>query len=90
MKRFSNALVIDSPGACNPSGIALSIVEACRQCRSEGYGTAQICDDPAIKLMVHQLASITGVLNLSLDEYSQIRSDVRKRARDDRTQASRA
>jgi hypothetical protein len=82
MKRFRDALVIDTPGACNPSGIALSIVEACKECRDEGYGTAQIYADPAIKLMVHQLASITGVLVLSLDEYMQI-----KRACDDRTQA---
>jgi hypothetical protein len=83
MKRFSDALVIDTPGACNPSGIALSIVEACKECRSEGYGTAQICNDPAIRLMVHQLSSITDVLSLTFETYEQI-----KRACHDRTQAS--
>jgi hypothetical protein len=31
--RFRDALVIVSPGACNPSGVALSIVDACREVR---------------------------------------------------------
>ena len=31
--RFRDALVIVNPGACNPSGIALSIAEACREIR---------------------------------------------------------
>jgi hypothetical protein len=32
--RFRDALVIINPGACNPSGVALSIVDACRECAS--------------------------------------------------------
>ena len=31
--RFRDALVIVDPGACNPSGVALSIAEACREMR---------------------------------------------------------
>ena len=31
--RFRDALVIVNPGACNPSGIAHSIIEACREIR---------------------------------------------------------
>ena len=32
--RFRDALVIVNPGACNPSGIALSIADACRELAS--------------------------------------------------------
>jgi hypothetical protein len=31
--RFRDALAIVNPGACNPSGIANSIVESCREIR---------------------------------------------------------
>jgi hypothetical protein len=45
------------PGACNPSGIALSVVEACREI-CEHKPTASTAHDPAIPLMVYQLASV--------------------------------
>jgi hypothetical protein len=52
-----------SDGACNPSGIAHSIVEACAELRKEPdyTGTDQMRADPAIRLMVHQLAFLMGV-----------------------------
>jgi hypothetical protein len=51
--RFRDALVIINPGACNPSGVALSIVDACREMRDhENVDTNRICQDPAIRLMV--------------------------------------
>lgn len=61
-KRHRDAIAIQQ-GACNPSGIALSIAEACKEARSEpGHGgTAALTSDPAIRLMVHQLAFICGV-----------------------------
>jgi hypothetical protein len=31
--RFRDALVIINPGACNPSGVALSIADVCRELR---------------------------------------------------------
>lgn len=63
-KRHNDALAIQL-GACNPSGIAHSIVAACAEIRAEpGYtGTAQITSDPAVRLMVHQLAFICGVIS---------------------------
>ena len=65
--RFRDALAIVDPGACNPSGIALSIAEACRELREhETAGTNEICHDPAIRLMVYQLASICGVAEYAL------------------------
>jgi len=53
-KRFRDAVMI-SEGACNPSGIALSIVDACREARADGFSPAT---DPAVRLMVTQLAFV--------------------------------
>src|SRR5258708_6287193 len=63
-RRFNDALGI-AAGACNPSGIAHSIVAACQEARAEPnhQGTAALTSDPAIKLMVHQLAFICGIVN---------------------------
>jgi len=66
--RFCDALVIVNPGACNPSGIAHSIIEACREIRQhEAKGST--ADDPAIRLMVYQLASVCGVADYALERY---------------------
>lgn len=52
--RYQQALDIQA-GAVNPSAIAHSIKEACQEIRAEGGDTKAICDDPAVRLMVHQL-----------------------------------
>ena len=59
--RFQDA--IDMQSACNPSGVAHSIIEAIKQVRDEpAYkGTESVRTDPAIKLMVYQLAYLCGV-----------------------------
>ena len=45
--RFRDALVIINPGACNPSGVALSIADACREMREhENVDTKNICQIP--------------------------------------------
>jgi hypothetical protein len=68
--RFRDALAIVDPGACNPSGIALSITEACREIREhETSATKALCKDSAVRLMVYQLASICGVAGYSLERY---------------------
>lgn len=56
-KRHQDALLIQQ-GACNPSGIAHSIIEACRECRAEGGDPTE---DFAIRLMGHQLAHVLRV-----------------------------
>jgi hypothetical protein len=75
MKRHKDALAIQL-GACNPSGIAYSIIEACREMReTPGHsGTDEICKDAAIRLMVHQLAFLTNVREIddSLTTYSEL------------------
>jgi hypothetical protein len=66
--RFRDALVIINPGACNPSGVALSIADACREMREhENVDTNRICQDPAIRLMVYQLAHLLGVAGAQYD-----------------------
>lgn len=56
--RFSDALFIQQ-GACNPSGIALTLHNACKECLAENVSQR---DDPAVRLIAHQLAYL---LNLS-------------------------
>jgi hypothetical protein len=59
-KRHSDALAINE-GACNPSGIAHSIVEACKEIRAEPRSdTDKMQKDPALRLMVNQLSFIVG------------------------------
>ena len=66
--RFRDALVIINPGACNPSGLALSITDACREMREhENVDTKRICQDPAIRLTVYQLAHLFGVAGAQYD-----------------------
>jgi hypothetical protein len=66
--RFRDALVIVNPGACNPSGIANSIVDACKEIR-EHEPTGSTAQDPAVRLMVYQLASVCGVTDYALERY---------------------
>jgi hypothetical protein len=55
--RFDNALMIQE-GACNPSGIAHSLVNACHECIAAGVSQRT---DPAVRLIVHQLAYLCNV-----------------------------
>jgi hypothetical protein len=66
--RFRDALVIVNPGTCNPSGIAHSIVDACREIRQH-EPAASTAQDPAVRLIVYQLASICGVADYALERY---------------------
>ena len=55
--RFRDALLIVDPGACNPSGVARSIHDACRQVLAEGGDQRS---DPAVRLMTAQLSELVG------------------------------
>ena len=73
-KRHRDALAIAN-GACNPSGIALAIVDACREMRADPATASmdQLTSDPAIRLMVHQLAYICdiGVFDRDIAAYGK-------------------
>ena len=77
--RFENAVFIQE-GACNPSGIAHSIVDACRERYDEGKGDP--CSDLAIRLMVHQLAFICKVdeINDGFSTYHELTEICEKKA----------
>ena len=60
--------MIINPGACNPSGVALSIADAYREMHEhEKVDTRSVCQDPAIRLMVYQLAHLFGVTGYQYD-----------------------
>jgi hypothetical protein len=69
--RYRNALEIVNVGASNPSGICHAIIEACQEIRDNPNhtGTAEIYNDPAIKLMVTQLSSLVGNGEMDYDDY---------------------
>ena len=74
--RFNNAVAIQE-GACNPSGILHSMLEACQEIRdSEDYwGTDDIRQDPAMRMMGHQLAFLLNLGEIDhgdLDVYSDL------------------
>lgn len=60
MKRHSDALAI-AIGAVNPHGITLALTSALAECRAENLDTRATTHDPAIQLIVHQLAFICGL-----------------------------
>ena len=69
MKRHQDALFIQQ-GACNPSAIAHSIISACREVREEmdkDRKSFTPTTDPAIRLMVHQLAYICSAPQIDRD-----------------------
>lgn len=69
-KRFKDALFIQQ-GACNPSGIAHSLVNACKECLDEGVSQRE---DPAVRLIVHQLAFLCniGEIDDGINTYSAL------------------
>lgn len=53
-KRFSDAIAIQG-GACNVVAIVNSLLAAAKDAREENV---QPCEDPAVRLIVHQLAHL--------------------------------
>ena len=56
--RHADALAIVEVGACNPSGVSLTLHQACRQVIAERGRQA---DDPAVRLIGLQLAFLLNV-----------------------------
>lgn len=76
--RYENAIGIQA-GACNPSGILHSMIEACAEIRAEPdhTGTDQLCNDPALRLMAHQLSFLLRVASVDADltVYSELTAE---------------
>ena len=76
--RHRDALLIVDPGACNPSGVALSLHNACRQVIAEGGDQRT---DPAVRLIVTQLSYLTNShADLDTAEYGRLIDACRKKA----------
>ena len=76
--RHRDALTIVDPGACNPSGVALSLHNACRQVIAEGGDQRT---DPAVRLIVTQLSYLTNShADLDTAEYGKLIEACRKKA----------
>lgn len=58
MQRFRDAYQIIDPGACNPSGVARTLVKAIDECRADGEDPHL---DPACRLICYQLAHLLGM-----------------------------
>lgn len=75
--RHRDALMIVDPGACNPSGVALSLHNACRQVIAEGGDQRT---DPAVRLIVSQLSYLTNShADLDSAEYGKLIEACRKK-----------
>lgn len=74
-RRNKDALhIID--GACNPVAVAGCIHRHSWEMLEAGAGTDTIKKDPAIRLMVYQLAHICGVLHLSGRRFNKLFDEI--------------
>jgi hypothetical protein len=62
---------VEVQNAVNPSGIALAMHQACKECYEEGLGTTQTCADPAVRLFAYKLADLTGSGDMPFLEYEK-------------------
>ena len=71
--RFDDAYLIAN-GACNPTAVAGTIHKHCLEMLHSGSGTDSIRHDPAMRLMVHQLAYLfnVGEFDSNFTAYSNV------------------
>jgi len=75
--RHRDALAIVETGACNPSGITHTLSHALRQIIAEG---AHQSTDPAVRLIVHQLAFLVNAGHIDPAEYGRLLDACRAKA----------
>ena len=75
--RHRDALAIVEGGACNPSGVTRTLSHACRQIIAE-HGSQ--CADPAVRLIVHQLAFLVNADHIDPAEYGRLLDACRAKA----------
>ena len=61
-------------GACNPTGVAHSFIRHAKDMMDNGADTNAIRQDPALRLIVHQLAFLmnTPAIDNDISEYSKL------------------
>ena len=68
--RHADALLIVETGACNPSGLSITLHHACRQAIADGVPQRS---DPAVRLIGLQLAFLLDVGGvIDTDEYARL------------------
>lgn len=78
--RYKNALHIQQ-GACNTRAVAAALVEACDEVMAETASTAATYNDPAIRMIVHQLAHLCKVDRImDLSVYDSLQKACKLRA----------
>jgi uncharacterized protein YukE len=78
-KRHKNALeIID--GAGNPTPIARALYDAVQECREECLGTDKTWSDPAVRLIIHQMAHCSDqyAMNNTMTEFGRVLDMCRK------------
>lgn len=77
-KRHADALMVDN-GACNPSGIVHSILEAFEEIRNEdGFrGTNDLKRDVAVRLMVNHLSYLVYNGEIDANLHRRLREQVK-------------
>ena len=76
--RHADALLIVETGACNPSGLSITLHHACRQAIADGTPQRS---DPAVRLIGLQLAFLLDVGGvIDTDEYARLIDACRARA----------
>ncbi len=73
MNRFQTAKIAQD-GACNPTPISRGLQQAIYEIRDAGGDTNTILNDPACRLIVHQLAHLFRVNDF--EDYSEAMSEV--------------
>jgi hypothetical protein len=81
MNRFKDA--IDIQNACNISGVARHLVATIDDVFNspDYYGTTSLALDPAVRLVVHKLADMCGVLDQPFSEYARMYVSCEDRAK---------
>lgn len=74
--RIKDAKHIIDGGACNPVAVAGTIHRHSQAMLQEGTGMTAIRKDPALRLMVYQLAHLYDVLHFSFDEFNKLMEQV--------------
>ena len=79
--RYHNALLIPE-GACNPSGITHALLSAIQELHAENADTPTICEDPAVRLIAHQLAWVFNLreFDRDLDAYGRALDTCREKS----------
>ena len=81
MNRFEEAIFIDN-GAGNLTAIVGALHKICKEVMEEKKSTQAVWEDPAVRLIAHQIAHLTNVhyLRDHFLAYSQLVEQCEKRA----------